>query len=271
MLPSERKRRAQRDAAEASGQDLWTEELPNPARVKIRAFLRGVAEQRSDFTHSVNLTLEFAAGRSVPYFHLDNLLGADNDFALDVVGAAAFVISDDARLRRDYGESFESFVNRILEDYRVAYRLVDGELFPVESDELHQHVVAPALRLLVGEQFARANGAYMDAIKEVPTDPSNAITDAGTALQETLTALGCEGNSLGPLIKSAKKQSLLAGHDKTLTSAIEDFHHWASADRSEKGDGHKVSDASRSDAWLMIHIVGALIIRLVDDAPRAEV
>lgn len=43
--------------------------------------------------------------------------------------------------------------------------------------------------------------------------PGDAITDAGTALQETLTALGCDGNNLGALIKSAKAKGLLAAHD----------------------------------------------------------
>lgn len=156
------------------------------------------------------------------------------------------------------------------EDYRVAYRVVDRELIPLGSDELHAEVVAPALRLLVGTRYKRAHVAYLGAIKEIPADPANAITDAGTALQETLEALGCEGNALGPLIKSARKRGLIAGHDQTLMNGIENFLSWASADRSNMGDGHHVSDASRADAWLMVHIVGALIVRLIDPSKRTS-
>lgn len=99
--------------------------------------------------------------------------------------------------------------------------------------------------------------------------PPDAITDAGTALQEALQALGCGGNALGGLIKDAMKKGLLAPHDATLASGIKNFMAWASADRSETGDAHKSSDATLDDAWLMVHIVGALIVRLAG-TPRTS-
>lgn len=132
-----------------------------------------------------------------------------------------------------------------------------------------QEAVEPALKLLIGSQFAAAHGAYLDALKEISNGKADdAITDAGTALQETLTALGCQGNALGPLIKDAKKNGLLAGHDQNLVDGIIKFMDWASADRSTTGDAHKHSDADVSDAWLMVHIVGALIVRLVEPSNR---
>jgi hypothetical protein len=37
---------------------------------------------------------------------------------------------------------------------------------------------------------------------------------------------------------------------------------WVSASRSDRGDAHSASNATRPDAWLVVHVVGALILRL---------
>jgi hypothetical protein len=57
-------------------------------------------------------------------------------------------------------------------------------------------------------------------------------------------------------------KGLIGSHDGRMTNAIEDVMDWVAANRSEKGDSHKVGDANRDDAWPMIHVVGALIVRL---------
>src|SRR5207302_1960509 len=108
-----------------------------------------------------------------------------------------------------------------------------------------------------------AETAYHDALEEVGKGkPGDAITDASTALQEMFVALGCSANSLGPLIKSARSKGLLAAHDERLTKAITDVVDWVAADRTATGDTHKADKAAKADAWFMIHIVGALMVRL---------
>jgi hypothetical protein len=126
------------------------------------------------------------------------------------------------------------------------------------------------LNLLIDRRFERAQAAFRDALRELQNRKADdAITDAGTALQETLGELGCEGNSLGRLISDARRRGLLAGHDEKLTAGIVAFLEWASADRSETGDAHKHSDATIANAWLAVHVVGALIHRLASEVPRA--
>jgi hypothetical protein len=111
--------------------------------------------------------------------------------------------------------------------------------------------------------WTAVESAYQDALREIAQNhPHDAITDAARALQEALTLLGCQGSSLGTLLTSARKTGLLAGHDEKLAKAIGSMIDWVSADRSEKGDAHKATTADRDDAWLMVHVVGALIIRL---------
>lgn len=158
---------------------------------------------------------------------------------------------------------FVNSVQEILAEERVAYDFSSGQMVPFESKEMHQAVIEPALHLLHNPKFEKAEKAYRQALEELSKGtPGDAVTDAGTALQEALTTLGCDGNSLGPLIKSAKAKGLLAAHDVRMTKSIEDVMEWVSADRSEKGDSHKTDDATKEDAWFIVHVVGALIVRL---------
>jgi hypothetical protein len=165
---------------------------------------------------------------------------------------------------------FEREVNELLYEFRVSYELIEGKMIERESQELHEAVVAPTLRLLSGRTgFEAVEQAYQDALKELADgNGRDAITDAGTALQQTLEAVGCEGNSLGALLASARKRGLLAPHDSPLAAAVAKAADWASSDRSEMGDMHKVTTATRDDAWFTVHVVGALILRLVS-GPRS--
>jgi hypothetical protein len=136
---------------------------------------------------------------------------------------------------------------------------------------MHDAVVAPTLYLLHSQpRFADAETAYQNALKELRNrDPADAITDAATALQDVLLALGCTGNALGPLLKSARSKGLLKGSDTPLTEAIGRTVDWVSATRGE-GEAHTGDpDINMSDAWMMVHVVGALAIRLSEaDQPR---
>lgn len=156
-------------------------------------------------------------------------------------------------------------INGILSEERIGYELINDQMVGFESKELHQEVVAPTLRLLSGlAGWDKVESAYQDALKEISGgNAPDAITDAGTALQEALTVLDCKGNALGPLVTSARKKGLLGPHDSKLTDGLEKILDWVSADRSTLGDGHKGGGvATQEDAWFTVHVVGGLILRL---------
>jgi hypothetical protein len=162
-------------------------------------------------------------------------------------------------------------VNEILAQERVGWELIDGRMVEIHSKELHAAAVEPALRLLHRPEFAKADKQYRDALDELAQGkPADAITDAGATLQEVLEALECEGNQLGDLTRSAKKKGLLGAHDTPLVDAIEKTMHWVAADRSEMGDAHHATQATREDAWLIVHVVGALIVRLASGQTRSK-
>ena len=111
--------------------------------------------------------------------------------------------------------------------------------------------------------------AYLDALEEITSGKAaDAITDAGTSLQEMLIALGCTGNALGPLINSARAKGILAPYDSPMLNAVEKILHWVSADRSTTGDAHVVTSPNLDDAWFVVHVVGAIVLRLSKASPR---
>lgn len=275
-LYSERKRLGALAEREASGVSLWSMAIPPEARVKLVKILEMVLEKdgwsgRDDwgdlarvvrYARGVN---QIAGSASAETDIRAAVREGDFELVADVLEAAIRYVPD--RLR----EALRDEVNSVLASYRVAFELVGEAVVEFESREMHVEVVAPALTLLGGDrQFAAVEAAYQSALREIadPNGAADAITDAGTALQEMLEARGCEGNTIGSLLKSARSRGILNASDKKLEAGIADIIDWVSADRSTKGDVHKSSDAIRADAWLTIHVVGALILRLANAAPR---
>ncbi len=58
-----------------------------------------------------------------------------------------------------------------------------------------------------------------------------------------------------------------SAYDRSLLKPIVD---WVNSDRSDRGNAHRYreSDATKADAWLAIHVAGALMVRLSNEEPR---
>lgn len=273
MLFSERKRIADVEAREAAGENLWIDEIPDQARRQIAWAWQAVLND-AHFGYEENfdryLEMIFRSQGVVGYVlsstYMDAL--ASTEAVLNQIEAVHRALTL-ARIKPDF---FAEVVNNALNSHRVAYTLVDGQIVPKESDELHVEVVEPTLRLLVDARFGAAHASYLKALKEITQDdPGDAITDAAAALQQVLEALGAKGNALGSLMKDAKNRGLLGTHDQPLIDGISKVIDWVNADRTAMGDAHQHSTAHRADAWLTVHIVGALIVRLADPAKRGAI
>lgn len=278
----ERRRQAEMLEREQAGESLWSRDLAPSTRNKIVYAVEAVTGEQASWRSSPieaarkavlrDEGLASLAGEDT-YAHHDVLTAihqAPVDLLMSLLEALAVSIRDCTDTR--YGgwdldierfATFQAELNSVFRSDRFAAEFIEGEIVEFESQELHVAVIVPALQLLAGRSdWATVETAYHKALREIDEDPSDAITDAGTALQEALTLSGAEGNSLGPLAKSARKHGLLAAHDSTLVDGIEKIIHWVSADRSETGDAHKVANPSRDDAWFAVHVVGALLLRL---------
>lgn len=271
--------------AEARGESFWTPAFGDRVRVRIRRLLYSgdIGPGDSMFYRARAMILD-QEGTDFLYGH--DLGGAEDfDEALRH-GPHEFLPTLVEALVVEYRKwesrnfpgsdlprtaSFIEKVNEVFEQERVAWRLIDGEMVEMRSQELHESVVEPAMRLLHQARFANVDAVYRKALDELSKgDAADAVTDAGTALQEMLKSLGCRGNQLGDLIRSAKSKGLLGAHDTPLFETFEKAMHWVAADRSEKGESHHLSDATLDDAWLIVHVVGAFIVRLASDEGRGS-
>ncbi len=266
---------------------MWSRDFPGQVRVKLRhavAFAAAPLEGSRDsvWRAARNLILVDEGWNTLmdvydPVEDVQSFLAEGDDDLIPTLVEALWEAlgmtypTEYGQQRKPHQGVFEVKANEALREHRVAWELIEGRMVDFDSKELHQEVVAPVVRLLSDRAgWDAVEAAYEKALREIGSDPADAITDAGTALQEALTLLGCDGNSLGPLAKSAREKGLLAAHDATLADGIKKIVDWVSADRSEKGDAHKVARPSPDDAWLAVHVVGALILRLAHAGGRAE-
>jgi hypothetical protein len=279
--------------AEQGGASFWTEAFGEKVRVRIRhaydavAELHGFSGYGDIFIRARQVILEqegleYLYGEGLPeYTDFESFLrhGPDELYPTAIEALVSSIHRWDreqqARMYyssdRGYATEFIDSVSEIFAQERVAWKFVRGELVELKSEELHVAVVEPALHLIHDRRFTSVDATYRKALDELSRgDGGDAVTDAGAALQELLTALGCDGNSLGPLIKSAREKGLLAAHDTPMLTAVEKAMHWVSADRSETGESHHASDATRGDAWLIVHVVGAFIVRLASGEHRSN-
>jgi hypothetical protein len=269
MLYTRRKRNEALAAAEASGKSFWTKKFAPEVRVKVLHALNSFADDiygaRAALALARQLILydEGWMGLGHGVEPVEDMLGYIReapDDTLPTIIEALYQALVTSRQRGSWGvdpAGFTAAISGILAEHRVSFDFVDGTMVEFTSRELHQEVVEPTLRLLGGQRdLAKVEAAYQKALRELSAGAADdAITDAATALQEMLIALGCEGKALGPLLGSAKKKGLLAAHDAPLID-------WVSADRSQFGDAHRATSPTREDAWLTVHVVGALALRL---------
>jgi hypothetical protein len=286
-LHFQRKKYAERAAREAAGESFWTKKFDDSARTRIlHSFKDAVGAPGNIGSNEYYIIAHGLILRSAGLLYLvrqdfdpatdllNYLLKCPDDMIPSVVEVMSIACNDDRIRSRTHNwdsHIFDQMVNGILREHRISYELAGCKMIEFSSREIHEEVVVPTLQLLAGRpDLARVESAYQAALGEISKgEPANAITDAGTALQEMLTALGCSGNALGPLIKSAREKGLLARHDSPLVNAIDKILNWVSADRSELGDAHEVSSAAVDDAWFTVHIVGAILLRLSKSALRS--
>lgn len=267
MLPSQRNRRRDNAELDAAGAD-WALEIDYRARQRIAELWDIMDEKHLIDLQRVGRILRAHGGWGANhnFMSLDLVNCKTPLYALDMVAAGATATASE-----DHRRQYEDSVNDVFNEHRIGYKFIDGELVAYQDDELMQESVEPALRLLVGEKFDKAHQSYLAALHQISqNEAGNAITDAATALQETLEALGCQGKDLGKLITDARKKGMFGPQDSPMTEGIHSIVRWVASDRNQIGDAHRFSPARREDAWLIVHVVGAIIVRLAEGSSRPE-
>lgn len=280
QLFSRRKAQEEKAKAEAAGRNLWTASFSTEFRIGL---IHSVIDRCGESSAgSVLENARFLLTRSLrrpvlldayvaPQQDMANFIEkATDDQMPDVIEALVAAVEGG-----DYGYlyqtlepwvTFPAAVREMLAEDRIQYDLIEGKMHPLDSQVMHRDVVLPTLSLLSGKKgLAGAEAAFQDALREISErHADDAIVDAARALQEVLGSLGCHGGSLGDQLRSPRGRELLARHDARIADSIKSAVDWANAQRSERGDVHKATDAELADARMTLHIVGALILRLAE-------
>ena len=287
MLYGRRKRLEELTRAEAQGQSFWTDELDEQARTKLfhiinldrykeylylarRITLKDLGERWLSGALVTSIYDEryedirrcFEQGdQDIVFSLLEAVISLPSRFDQDRLNISQYRKYDDLK---EYCHKVIEEVGEVLREHRVNFDIIEGRFVPFQSRVMHENIVVPTLTLLGDRKdFANVEKAYLKALDELHSgSPDDAITDCSTALQEALTILGCKGNSLGPISNSAVDKGIINSYDKKLVK-------WVSADRSQMGDTHKVTSASTEDAWLAVHVVGAIILRITSGSLRS--
>jgi hypothetical protein len=275
VLHFERKLAKEYAEREAAAESLWTDVFDDRTRRRLlRAASDSVGQRISivDLAIGIDAMVDRRTGISIGVGRVRQQARTNFEYCMtDTIESElmpsvleATVITIAEAEGRDAALQYQATVNGILNAHRISFEMIDGSMIEKESQELHAEVVAPTLRLLSGRGgWEKVEEAYQDALGEIADGkPGDAITDAARALEEALGLMGAEGNTLGKRIKSARDKGIIAGGDSRLTQGIIEFAEWASALRGSKSDAHSGSDGDRRDAWLAVHVVGALILHL---------
>ncbi|SPF67132.1 Hypothetical protein PROPJV5_0142 [Propionibacterium ruminifibrarum] len=273
-LHSRRKRLQEMAEQEAQGVSFWTDEFDESFRYKVKNYI-DLFEYAWSICNTARNQMLLELGK--PYLHhiqleeyadvMNALIFGPNETVPDIIEALRFgleQVMSHGWQRFDLSE-YDAFIKRNLNEHRIAYDFIDGNMCQKKSQELHASIMEPTLTLLSGRPYLESvEKAYTAALEELAQgNPADALTDAGTALQEMLKAVGCEGETLNRQFKDAKTKDVLGGEDSPLLESIEKSMSWVASVRNQKSDAHPgTGNASTADGWLMVHIVGALILRL---------
>lgn len=278
-----RKKRGYQTELEAAGKNLWTDRLSPVVRVQFTHIIKNSVEQHylndqiSDVERHVSFQFGFISLSHAFGFRtlssLEQVLNAilyeecEEDVVFSLLEAVWDIVPHypGGHVPNPRG-IYSHDLRVVLEDARVSYDFVEGNIVPRGEQEMHVEVVVPTITLLSGRpSFEDAERNYMDALTSIRQGRfDDAVTNAAAAVEATLRILGC-GDARTAFAKRgavAIERNLLAPHDKGLLG-------WITATRGLEGDAHgQGSHTTRADAWLVVHVAGALILRLVDGPNR---
>jgi hypothetical protein len=197
MLHSMRQRMKSMAEAESRGVSFWTESFSDSVRVRVRRAYDALeyVDAGTVFANARRMILDQGGAD----YLVNPELSPQNDFAalfrtgpdeMFPTALEALVVSLaewDRGMSRSwpigYADKLADSVNEIFAQERVAWKLVDSQMVEMKSQELHESVVEPALRLIHEARFTKVDATYRKALDELSRgDGADAVTDAGTAL-----------------------------------------------------------------------------------------
>lgn len=288
-LPSELRLRKLLESREQQTGVQWSDSCPAPVGTKIRAALNMLTDVPERVLSEADRRRGYASdGAHFTCPAKESLGGVGDDVErLDCVAAVVYAFvwlaeNDGAHVEawNEYGDNswepprydineFVGVVNDILLHGRVEWMYQDDKFQERGNSVLHAEVIRPTTILLDSDpKFRKASSGFQTALNRLSDNkPDVAITDAVSAVQEFFRSLGIDGNSISDQLDAAARAKVISSSDKKILKPLVD---WSNADRSTRGNAHhsREGDVSKADAWLALHVAGALIVRLSNQEPR---
>ena len=206
MLYSMRRRMREMAEGEARGESYWSERFAGSVRVRIMRKVDAIEERgptraalfveaRREILDEAGM--DFLATPGLRPFEDFAVFWRDCDDELFPTVIEAFIKAvrnweqkPDWPPRRELAPDFIAVANEILAQERVAWKIVNDQMVEMKSQELHEAVVEPALRLLHDARFSAVDATYRKALDELSRG------DGGDAI--TRRRRGVAGASLSP-------------------------------------------------------------------------
>lgn len=276
LFYSERLRQIDLIAKEATGQTFWSPDLKIETRNKIIYAVNNLCNNPFSVKNRIRYTLISNYGKAFlqdpnleGYIDYDlSLQKGDVNRVLDMIEATYFELEQSSIVNVGeaiYGaqRKFEVAINEIFQLDRNSYIFREGQIHKLSEQFSFENIIFPTMNLLnLKSDFLEVNNKFKEALEEIARNkPADAITDAGTTLQIYLNIKGFPGKVLSEQINVFKQSKVVSGVDLRLLNALIDCMNWISGIRNQKGDAHPGENVQLEDAWFVLRILGALILR----------
>lgn len=182
------------------------------------------------------------------------------------------VLVPDNKKRKTLLKNFHSATNKVFEEQRCAYRLLDGMIVPnvnnIEIVTITNALVDTALIKTVNAHLEQAVKHYSD--RRNP-DYRNAIKESISALESLINLIaGSKGSTMSDALKLIKRKDILGLH-QALHNSLMSLYGWAS---DESGIRHYLKEEStieNDDAKLIIVTCCSFVSYLIAKAMKAGI
>ena len=169
--------------------------------------------------------------------------------------------------------SFQKGLNGIFSESELSWRMAEGEIFPIDSHYVEEHVLRKSQELLKSLKFHGALEEFKKARTDlVNGDYQGAIQNANLAVESTIKGiLGIEKEKPGILFRKLIDSEIIPEYYKGFLEAFEEniLRCVAKMRNEEKGAGHgqgpEINVIPEELAELGLHLSGVIIHYLMKE------
>lgn len=265
--------------------------LPKKLRVAIRRMLEKYSEWNS-FNNDENFTLE-KTEETLKTFYGEEELWVNNTECRYFSGLYGFFIEngyssevlDIIEAWCDNAESSkvakcEKELNDLFEIHNSPWRIVNATVFLVDSEYLHDEVVAKTLRLMRENSMEGALEEFNEAVSCLTGGKTkDAVIKAHKSVESVMkTVLGAQTHRFGELLADLIKSGIIPDYYKKFLRHFEELVIGSAKERNRPGTGHgqgaEPIEVPRSLAEFAVHLAGSInlfiINRWIESRPEQE-